>query len=115
MVNRTLAILCAFASLALAAPACAPGVQATRSEVSDAGAVMFNAYGDPKVGCYGCHNGDARGTKWGPNLRTAIAGQSDDDLKEIIREGQGGMPAFKDKLNDAQMTTIIAWLRTLKP
>lgn len=114
MFNRTVCAL-VLATFAFVAPGCAPGVQATRDTVTDAGHVLFNAYGDPKVGCYTCHNGDATGTKWGPNLVTAIAGQSDADLKAVILEGQGGMPAFKGKLNDGQMTTIIAWLRTLKP
>jgi mono/diheme cytochrome c family protein len=74
---------------------------------------MFNAYAEPKVGCYRCHNGDATGTSWGPDLSTEVRSLSDEDVQQVVANGHGGMPAHKDKLTREHVATILAWLRSV--
>jgi mono/diheme cytochrome c family protein len=65
--------------------------------------------------CFGCHpNGNAG---IGPALHgTAFASRYPDDaaITGLVRGGRGGMPAFgSDKLSDADMTNVIAYVRSL--
>ena len=62
--------------------------------------------------CAHCHGDDARGDE-GPSLYELR--KSDDRINKIVREGiKGEMPAFKNKLNEANVAALIAFLRTLK-
>ena len=62
--------------------------------------------------CAHCHGTDARGDE-GPDLHSLK--KSDARISKIINQGiKGEMPAFGSKLNDADIKTLIAFLRTLK-
>ena len=62
--------------------------------------------------CAHCHGSDARGDE-GPDLHGLI--ESDEWITHRIRNGvKGEMTAFGDKLSDADIGTLIAYLRALK-
>jgi mono/diheme cytochrome c family protein len=62
--------------------------------------------------CAHCHGDDARGDE-GPDLHDLR--KSDEKLQKIIKGGiKGEMPAFGKKFSDADVESLIAFLRTLK-
>ena len=62
--------------------------------------------------CAHCHGDDARGDE-GPDLHDLR--KSDGRLEKIIKNGiKGEMPSFGRKFSDADVQSLIAWLRTLK-
>ena len=87
------------------------GTQIPRTQLADPGALLFNGYTKPAINCFGCHNGDGAGTKYGPPLATRVPRRSDDQLRKVILEGRGNMPAFRDKLDDAELAQLVVWLR----
>ena len=73
-----------------------------------------------KNNCVMCHGADGKGfaalktpdftsPKWQASL-------TDKQIKAVIKEGKKGtaMAAFRDKLDEAQITAVIAHIRTLK-
>ena len=81
---------------------------------ADDGAATFNA------SCAGCHGQDGAGdTAIGkstgvPDLRSSqVQSQPDSKLADVIENGTSRMPPFKSTLNDDQVKTLIAHLRTL--
>src|SRR5215469_9168999 len=64
--------------------------------------------------CAGCHGNDLAGGR-GPSLFTPslLAENSDEALRQIILNGVSGseMPAFKGRLDDAQIGRMLAFLR----
>ena len=102
-----------FASLCLMA--CA-GVQLPKEKLTDApGGLMFNGYTKQDVACFTCHNGDAKGAMRGPGLADEVVDKSDEQLSETIKNGDGFMPAHKDRLNEEEIGQILAWLHTTFP
>ena len=65
--------------------------------------------------CAVCHNADGTGGI-GSNLTGDLKfGTSEKDLYESIAEGrEGGMPPFKQQLNDTKIRKLIAFLETLR-
>ena len=62
--------------------------------------------------CAPCHGDDARGDE-GPNLYDLV--KSDARIATIIKNGvKGEMPSFAKKFSDADVQSLIAYLRTLK-
>jgi mono/diheme cytochrome c family protein len=62
--------------------------------------------------CNLCHGDQAAG-RIGPKL--AKASLSAEAVAKVVRSGKGAMPAYTtDKLNDADLAAIYAWLQTLK-
>ena len=62
--------------------------------------------------CAPCHGEDARGDE-GPNLYDLA--KSDARIASIIKNGvKGEMPSFARKFSDADIQSLIAYLRTLK-
>ena len=62
--------------------------------------------------CTHCHGDDARGDE-GPDLYGLR--KSDNRIATIIKDGiKGEMPAFRKKLTDANVQSLIAYLRSLK-
>lgn len=62
--------------------------------------------------CAHCHASDATGDE-GPNLHGVK--KSDDRIHTIITKGiKGEMPRFGQKLNDGDVQSLIAYLRSLK-
>jgi mono/diheme cytochrome c family protein len=95
--------------------ACA-GVQLPKEKLGDSpGALMFNGYTKAEVGCYACHNGDAAGTMRGPGLADHVRDDSDSQLAEVIKNGNGRMPAHKDRLTDDEVGQLVGWLRATFP
>ena len=102
-----------FASVCLMA--CA-GVQLPKEKLGDEpGGLLFNGYTKADVACFSCHNGDAKGTMRAPGLADEVGDHSDEQLATTIKEGDGRMPAYKDRLNDAEVAQILAWLHTTFP
>ena len=62
--------------------------------------------------CNLCHGDQAAG-RIGPQLaKTSV---SADAFAKVVRGGRGSMPAYTaDKLSDADLTAMLAWLQTLK-
>ena len=42
-----------------------------------------------------------------------VRGKSDTDLRSVIREGHGTMPAWKSRLNEQEIQNLIAYIRSL--
>ena len=62
--------------------------------------------------CAHCHGDDARGDE-GPTLYSLA--MSDARIAKRVKEGiKGEMPKFGSKLNEEDITALIAYLRTLK-
>jgi cbb3-type cytochrome c oxidase subunit III len=73
-----------------------------------------------KKNCTMCHGADGKGfpalktpdftsPKWQSSIKDA-------GMKEVIKNGKKGtaMPAFGDKLNDGEISAVIAYIRSLK-
>ena len=73
-----------------------------------------------KAKCATCHGPDGTGaTAIGKamkvrDLRSAdVQKQSDADLQKVISDGKGKMPAYKDKLSVADVSSLVAYIRGL--
>ncbi|HUK34795.1 MAG TPA: PQQ-dependent dehydrogenase, methanol/ethanol family [Vicinamibacterales bacterium] len=66
--------------------------------------------------CAGCHGSDGNGGELGPSIATRVPARTDQELMTVVRQGfpASGMPAFGN-LTDAESTSLISFLRTLKP
>lgn len=62
--------------------------------------------------CNLCHGDQAAG-RIGPKLaETSVSAET---VAKVVRSGQGSMPAYKtDKLSDADLAALYAWLQALK-
>jgi hypothetical protein len=116
--NHVLACGVRFASgnlvvvLALVACACGGGgKQLPRDRVVEPGTALFNGYTHKSVDCWECHDGEGGGTKWGPALATRVGKLTDAELRRVIVDGRGKMPAFRARLSDAELATLVGWLR----
>jgi cytochrome c6 len=73
-----------------------------------------------KSKCAMCHGPDGAGSEVGkslnaPDLRSpAVQKLSDATLTQVITNGKGGMPAFKDSLSEDQIHSLVAHVRTLR-
>jgi mono/diheme cytochrome c family protein len=73
-----------------------------------------------KTKCSMCHGPDGSGSEVGksmnvPDLRSqAVQKLSDAELTQIISNGKGGMPAFKDSLSEDQTRSLVAHIRSLR-
>ena len=74
-----------------------------------------------KSKCQMCHAADGSGntptgksTKVVPFSSPDIVSKSDADLVAITKNGKGKMPAYAGKLTDAQITDVVAHIRTLQ-
>ena len=95
--------------------ACA-GVQLPKEKLGgDPGALMFNGYTKADVACFSCHGGDGKGSMRGPGLADEVEEHSDEQLRDVIKEGDGRMPAHKDRMSDDEIAQVLAWLRVSFP
>ena len=89
-------------------------VHETRTETAGEGAVEGDAQAGKSVfadaGCGGCHALEEAGSTGasGPNLDEAKPGY--EEALEQIRNGGGGMPAFKDQLSEDQIRNVTAFV-----
>jgi cytochrome c6 len=73
-----------------------------------------------KAKCVTCHAADGRGSAVGKSLHAAdlhspqVQQQSDAQLMEVIKSGRGSMPPFGDSLNEAQIASLVKYIRTFK-
>lgn len=84
------------------------------AHAQDPGASIFKAY------CIVCHGEDGSGnTPAGRIFKAAsltdpmVTTKSNDELHAVIKSGKNKMPTFKDKLTDAQIDTVISYIRKL--
>ncbi|MDB4957963.1 MAG: hypothetical protein JWO36_5532 [Myxococcales bacterium] len=99
------------AAFVLLAACAAPGKQLPRTAITDPGELLFNGYAKPDVTCYKCHNGDGTGTKRAPALATRVPKLTDDQLRTVILEGRGKMPAWRKHLTDDEVAQLTVFLR----
>ena len=69
--------------------------------------------------CASCHGKDGSGNtmmgkKLGVKDYTKNQGFSDAEAANVIKNGKGKMKAFKDKLSDADVKALVAYVRSLK-
>ncbi|MCP4503161.1 MAG: cytochrome c [Deltaproteobacteria bacterium] len=63
--------------------------------------------------CASCHGATAGGTAMGPAINGALtSSKTDAVLASTVMAGKAAMPSFKGRLSDAQITSILTWLRT---
>jgi mono/diheme cytochrome c family protein len=69
--------------------------------------------------CATCHGQDGGGSEVGkslnvPDLRSpAVQKLPDAELTQIISDGKGGMPSFKNSLSEEQIRALVAHIRSL--
>jgi cytochrome c6 len=69
--------------------------------------------------CATCHSQNGTPTAVGkslnaPDLGSApVRNQTNAQLQQIISNGKGNMPAFKDKLSQAEVDSLVAYVHTL--
>jgi cytochrome c6 len=69
--------------------------------------------------CASCHGKDGSGNtmmgkKLGVKDYTKEQGFSDSEATNIIKNGKGKMKGFKDKMSDADVKALVAYVRSLK-
>lgn len=74
-----------------------------------------------KSKCAMCHGPDGKGqTAMGKSLKLKDLGSAEvqkmtnAELQKVITDGKGKMPSYKDKLDQASIDAVIAFIRTLK-
>jgi cytochrome c551 len=85
-----------------------PAAAAETSEANVRAAELFK-----KINCISCHGVDLSG-RVGPktNLQKIGATTTREQIAHQIREGGGGMPAYKAKLTEKEVTLLADWLST---
>ena len=69
--------------------------------------------------CAMCHGQDGGGSEVGksmnvPDLRSPLVQKLPDaELAQVISNGKGGMPSFKNSLNEDQIHSLVAQIRSL--
>lgn len=66
--------------------------------------------------CAACHgaNGEGAGGRPAVGAGSDAAELTDDQLRGVIRVGPGAMPGFENKLSDAQIDSLVEYLRELQ-
>jgi mono/diheme cytochrome c family protein len=69
--------------------------------------------------CASCHGKDGSGNttmgkKLGVKNYTKEQGFSDAEAASVIKNGKGKMKGYKDKLSDADVKALVAYVRSLK-
>jgi cytochrome c6 len=74
-----------------------------------------------KAKCAMCHGADGAGlTPMGKSMKLRdlrspeVQKQTDAELTKVTADGKGKMPAYKGKLTDAEISALVAHMRTLK-
>ena len=94
----------------IAAPTLA---QTSRESGNDQIKAKFNS------SCAACHGKDGAGTGLGksmqaPDLRSEqVQKHSDAELAQVIAEGKGDMPSFKNSLTADQLRAVVVYIRRL--
>jgi mono/diheme cytochrome c family protein len=70
--------------------------------------------------CAMCHGPDGSGSEVGksmnvPDLRSPVVQKlPDGELAQVIANGKGGMPSFKNSLSEEQIHSLVAHIRSLR-
>jgi mono/diheme cytochrome c family protein len=83
---------------------------ASRQASGDRGAAIF------RKSCSVCHSIRSGETKVGPSLYGVLregSGHSEEAVRQVIADGKGTMPAFKEKLEPLEIDDLLEYLRTL--
>jgi len=71
--------------------------------------------------CIGCHGPDGRAqSEMGKKVQAAdltsavVQDQSDSELSKVIRNGRGKMPSWSSRLNDSEIHSVLAYLRSIR-
>lgn len=114
--ERLVAVLMSSVFIPLLAMLCFLGSANTVGAKADSKDSAANAF---KMRCAPCHADDGSGnTSPGkalgiPDLRShEIQGQTDAQLASVITNGTKKMPAFKDKLTEAEIHALVKHVRT---
>jgi cytochrome c6 len=89
-------------------------VQASPGSDSAASSATF------RTKCAMCHGPDGSGSEVGksmnvPDLRSAVVQKLPDaELAQVIANGKGGMPSFKNSLTEQQIHALVSHVRTLR-
>ena len=73
-----------------------------------------------KSKCAMCHGPEGAGSEVGkslnvPDLRSqTVQKLSDAEITQVITNGKGGMPAFKDSLSEDQIHSLVGHVRSLR-
>jgi mono/diheme cytochrome c family protein len=74
-----------------------------------------------KAKCAMCHGADGAGlTPMGKSMKLRdlrspeVQKQTDAELTKVTADGKGKMPAYKGKLTDAEISALVAHMRSLK-
>src|SRR5271154_269613 len=100
-------------------------VYGTAALLLSAGSALSLAQGSGadtyKAKCAMCHGADGLGntpagksTKVNPFNSPDVVSMSDADLIAITHKGKNKMPAYAGKLTDAQISDVVAYIRTLQ-
>ena len=81
-----------------------------RSPLELQGAVLIQA-----KQCRNCHSLDGTGGKRGPDLTGVANRLTEDQLIRQVLQGGGNMPAYGKHLKPAEVTALVAFMRTLHP
>ena len=93
---------------------CVAALAAVPAHAADDGADTY------KTKCLMCHAADGSGnTPAGKIFKAAslkdpmVMTKSNDELTVVIKNGKNKMPAWKDKLTDAQIEAVIGYIRKM--
>jgi cytochrome c6 len=87
---------------------------------ADTGADSAASIATFRTKCAMCHGPDGSGSEVGksmnvPDLRSpAVQKVPDAELAQIISDGKGGMPPFKNSLSTDQVHSLVAHIRSLR-
>jgi mono/diheme cytochrome c family protein len=81
-----------------------PDVVAVKGD-AEAGAALFAST------CSGCHGKDGARIKRHDLTSDKVRSKTPAKLAAFILDGEDDMPAFGDRLSDAQVANLIAWIR----
>lgn len=83
--------------------------------VCSSSAVAQDAAATYKTKCVMCHGADGKGGKMGTRdfASPEVKAETDAQLTDIVTKGKGKMPVYGEKLKPAEITGLVAYIRTL--
>lgn len=81
-----------------------------RTPIQIQGALVFKS-----KQCHNCHAIGGGGGKRGPALDAVAVRLTEDQLVRQVLQGGGNMPAYRNNLNPAETTALVAFLKALHP
>lgn len=83
----------------------------TGADSGNGDAVAADAEAIYAQSCVGCHAADLTGNL-GPNSDISAVGSrlSEEEIRNVISNGRGGMPAFQNQLSAEEIDALSAWL-----